>query len=158
MNNDEPKHLCAIREVRSRLFSPTLSPFHTAQRWSWLRTARCALQVEEETGYNCASLLNEHDYIQITMNDQEITLFVVTGVPEETAFSPQTRKEISVRWWGFAGVMRVSQVGCWLLVVGGKAIEWFRLGELPTWSRKRMDQRPAKFFMIAPFVVYVLVP
>jgi hypothetical protein len=31
------------------------------------------------------------------MNDQVITLFIVTGVPEDTAFAPQTRKEISVR-------------------------------------------------------------
>ncbi|KAJ9097409.1 hypothetical protein QFC19_006779 [Naganishia cerealis] len=109
MNNEEPKHLCAIREV------------------------------EEETGYNCASLLNEQDYIQITMNDQEITLFVVTGVPEETEFKPQTRKEIS-------GLALIDPLF-------SQAIEWFRLGELPTWSRKRIDQRPAKFFMIAPFVV-----
>jgi hypothetical protein len=53
-------------------------------------------QVEEETGYNCGSLLNEQDYIQCDMNDQVITLFIVTGVPEDTPFAPQTRKEISV--------------------------------------------------------------
>lgn len=53
--------------------------------------------MEEETGYNCGTLLNEQDYIQCDMNDQVITLFIVTGVPEDTAFAPQTRKEISVR-------------------------------------------------------------
>lgn len=38
-----------------------------------------------------------------------------------------------------------------------QAIEWFDLQDLPTWYRRRTQQsRPAKFFMITPFVAYVL--
>lgn len=53
-------------------------------------------QVEEETGYNCGHLLNQQDFIQQELSGQEITLFVVHGVPEDTVFKPLARKEISV--------------------------------------------------------------
>ncbi|GHJ88798.1 hypothetical protein NliqN6_5200 [Naganishia liquefaciens] len=100
MNNDEPKHLCAIREV------------------------------EEETGYNCGNLLNKEDYIHLSLGEQEVTLFVVPGVPEDTVFEPLARKEIS-------------------------AIDWFDLNELPAWRRRRRNARAVKYFMITPFVPYL---
>jgi mRNA-decapping enzyme subunit 2 len=53
-------------------------------------------QVEEETGFNCGPLINPEDYIELDMNGQEITLFVIPGVSEDTPFKPLSRKEISV--------------------------------------------------------------
>lgn len=33
------------------------------------------------------------------MKEQKIRLYVVSGIPIDTKFEPQTRKEISVRWY-----------------------------------------------------------
>ena len=54
------------------------------------------MQVLEETGYNLAGKLNPEDVIEIVINEQRISLFIVPGVPEDYAFKTKTRKEISV--------------------------------------------------------------
>jgi len=55
------------------------------------------LQVLEETGYNIANQLEPGNFIKFTMKDeQQVTLFVVFGVPEDYPFKTKTRKEISV--------------------------------------------------------------
>jgi len=68
INQSEPKRDCAIREVY------------------------------EETGFDCTELLkeNSNDYMDLTMKDQKIRLYVVKGVDENTVFETRTRKEISV--------------------------------------------------------------
>jgi len=38
----------------------------------------------------------EDQYIEITLKEQRIRLYIVPGVSEETGFETQTRKEISV--------------------------------------------------------------
>ena len=70
INKDEPDLDCAIREV-------------------W-----------EETGYDIATagLANDDQkYIDVTMREQHLRMFVFRGVPLDTFFEPKTRKEISVR-------------------------------------------------------------
>ncbi|KXN90034.1 mRNA decapping complex subunit 2 [Leucoagaricus sp. SymC.cos] len=69
INEDEPKHVCAIREVL------------------------------EETGYNLAGKLKPEDVIELSIKEQRISLFVVPGVEEDFAFQTKTRKEISVKWF-----------------------------------------------------------
>lgn len=54
------------------------------------------LQVLEETGYNLAGKLDPENVIEIVINEQRISLFIVPGVPEDYAFKTKTRKEISV--------------------------------------------------------------
>jgi len=55
-------------------------------------------QVLEETGYNIANQLEPENFIKFIMKDeQQVTLFVVFGVPEDYPFKTKTRKEISVR-------------------------------------------------------------
>lgn len=49
----------------------------------------------EETGYDITPLITDA-YIEITMREQSIRLYIIVGVPEDTQFKPQTRKEISV--------------------------------------------------------------
>ena len=49
----------------------------------------------EETGYDISPLIKD-TYLQCTIREQSIRLYIVCGVPEDTKFMPQTRKEISV--------------------------------------------------------------
>lgn len=97
----------------------------------------CAVrEVFEETGYDlkAAGLVKDEKhmkYIEITMREQHMKLYVFRGVPMDTAFAPQTRKEIS-------------------------KIEWVNLSDLPTVKKNKQTQHDAananKFYMVAPFL------
>lgn len=99
----------------------------------------CAIrEVYEETGYDVheAGLVPEDEnvkFIEITMREQHMRLYVFRGVPQEANFEPRTRKEIS-------------------------KIEWWKLSDLPTLKKsKQYDQGQAvananKFYMVAPFL------
>lgn len=50
----------------------------------------------EETGYDISPLIKEQDYVELTIREQRIRLYIVVGVSEDTEFCPKTRKEISV--------------------------------------------------------------
>lgn len=69
VNEDEPAHLCAAREVL------------------------------EETGFDVGPLLEENEYLEQVINDQTVRLYLITGVPESTSFAPQTRCEIRDLQW-----------------------------------------------------------
>ncbi|OAX42954.1 DCP2-domain-containing protein [Rhizopogon vinicolor AM-OR11-026] len=70
INESEPTHECAIREVL------------------------------EETGYNLAGHLDPKNVIEMSIKEQLISLFVVPGVPEDFPFKTRTRKEISrIEWF-----------------------------------------------------------
>lgn len=112
INKDEPDLDCAVREVY------------------------------EETGYDIktAGLVGnekETKYIEITMREQHMRLYVFRGVPMDTYFEPRTRKEIS-------------------------KVEWYKLSDLPTIRKKKQQQdgkgedlavNANKFYMVAPFLV-----
>ena len=112
INKDEPDLDCAVREVY------------------------------EETGYDikAAGLVGnekETKYIEVTMREQHMRLYVFRGVPMDTYFEPRTRKEIS-------------------------KIEWYKLSDLPTIRKKKQQQdgkgedlavNANKFYMVAPFLV-----
>ncbi|RAR00603.1 decapping protein box a [Stemphylium lycopersici] len=109
----------------------------------------CAVrEVWEETGYDLrkADLVEPDEYmkkITVTMREQSMMLYVFRGVPMDTRFEPQTRKEIS-------------------------KIDWYKLTELPTLRRKnqvqqqQQQQQPqghgqdlikeSSFYMVAPFL------
>lgn len=99
----------------------------------------CAIrEVYEETGFDVreADLVKNDDdvkYIEITMREQHMRLYVFRGVLRDTYFEPRTRKEIS-------------------------KIEWYKLSELPTLKKnKQHDEGLAvananKFYMVAPFL------
>ncbi|KAJ7492628.1 DCP2-domain-containing protein [Mycena latifolia] len=69
INEDEPAHSCAIREVL------------------------------EETGYNLTSQINKDDVIEMSIKEQKISLYIVPGVSEDYPFKTKTRKEISKIEW-----------------------------------------------------------
>ncbi|KAK2062522.1 hypothetical protein LY76DRAFT_505676 [Colletotrichum caudatum] len=103
----------------------------------------CAVrEVYEETGYDlhAAGLVPENrddvKYIEVTMREQQLRLYVFRNVPMDTHFQPRTRKEIS-------------------------KIQWYKLSELPAFRKKgNQPQNDAaaaananKFYMVAPFLV-----
>ncbi|CAG8500581.1 5284_t:CDS:2 [Acaulospora morrowiae] len=109
INKDEPDSTCAAREVL------------------------------EETGYDISPLIKEQDYVELTIREQRIRLYIAVGVPENTEFCPRTRKEIS-------------------------KVEWHKVADLPTWIRSRDRDTPyrcgggcvkygsSRFYMVVPFV------
>ena len=112
INKDEPDLDCAVREVY------------------------------EETGYDikAAGLVGSEEetkYIEVTMREQHMRLYVFRGVPMDTHFEPRTRKEIS-------------------------KIEWYKLSQLPTIRKMKQLQEGKgedlavnanKYYMVAPFLV-----
>ncbi|EQC39915.1 hypothetical protein SDRG_02571 [Saprolegnia diclina VS20] len=60
-------------------------------------------EVFEECGYAPPAIaVTPKDYIEFTMNQQRMRMYIITSVPEDFAFAPQTRKEISlIQWFEF---------------------------------------------------------
>ncbi len=102
----------------------------------------CAVrEVYEETGFDAREagiIKDEKDmkYIEITMREQHMGLYVFRGVPRDTFFEAKTRKEIS-------------------------KIEWYKLTDLPTLRKNRQHEGSGtdhaainanKFYMVAPFL------
>lgn len=103
----------------------------------------CAIrEVYEETGFDIreAGLVPREDevhYIEKSMREQQIRLYVFRNIPMDTVFQPKTRKEIS-------------------------KIEWYKLSGLPAFRKKggnkQGDDAAAasnanNFYMVAPFLV-----
>lgn len=102
----------------------------------------CAIrEVYEETGYDiheAGLVAKDRDvkFIEITMREQHMRLYVFRGVLMDTKFEPKTRKEIS-------------------------KIEWYKLSDLPTLKKGKNQQEGQgdelaknanKFYMVAPFL------
>ncbi|KAI9777836.1 MAG: mRNA-decapping enzyme subunit 2 [Geoglossum umbratile] len=103
----------------------------------------CAIrEVYEETGFDArqAGVVpedSEAKFIEVTMREQNMRLYVFRGIPMDTDFQPRTRKEIS-------------------------KIQWHRLSELPTFKKSKQNQNDKdndtlalsanKFYMVAPFL------
>jgi len=53
----------------------------------------------EEIGFNTREILNEADSFEKTFAGRKIRFFIASGIPEDTKFNPQTRKEIAkIKW------------------------------------------------------------
>lgn len=96
INKNEPDELCAVREVY------------------------------EEIGFDIAPYLVKDEFIEVTIRQKNFKLYIVSGVPGNTQFCPQTRKEIS-------------------------KIEWHNVKALPAYSSDT-PQNSTKYFMVAPFM------
>ncbi|XP_054287061.1 m7GpppN-mRNA hydrolase-like isoform X1 [Macrosteles quadrilineatus] len=102
VNQDEEPHKCAAREVL------------------------------EETGFDISNLLNQNEYIEATIHEQLVRLYIIPGVPLDTKFEPKTRNEI-------------------------KAVEWFPVSDLPSNKKDvtpkvKMGVNTNSFFMVLPFI------
>ncbi|CAF1884316.1 hypothetical protein Bca4012_047814 [Brassica carinata] len=90
----------------------------------------CAIrEVLEETGFDVSKLLKKEEYIEFTFRQQRVRLYIVAGVTDDTAFAPQTKKEIS-------------------------EIAWHRLDHLQPASNEVITHGVAglKLYMVAPFL------
>ncbi|KAI5807007.1 hypothetical protein EDC01DRAFT_10082 [Geopyxis carbonaria] len=90
----------------------------------------CAIrETYEETGYDLTGMVAEGDFVEINMREQNVKLYIAPGIPEDTYFETQTRKEIS-------------------------AIAWHNLCDLPGYPRKTKFSPPpgTRFYMVAPFM------
>ncbi|KAG5513693.1 hypothetical protein PMAC_000731 [Pneumocystis sp. 'macacae'] len=99
------------------------------------RDSDCAIrEVYEETGFDISGLLRPKDYIEITLREQNIRLYIVTNVSKDTNFETRTRKEI-------------------------RKIKWHKLANLPAYfvSKKKNDckdnqESMHKYYLVAPFL------
>jgi len=93
----------------------------------------CAIrEVLEETGYDLSAKVEPDQYLQISINEQVIRLYIVRNVPRSTQFEPRTRREI-------------------------KEVRWFAIDELPVHkkdvrTKQTLGYSPNAFFMVIPFV------
>eukprot|EP01103_Thecamoeba_quadrilineata_P016683 TRINITY_DN5637_c0_g1_i2.p1 TRINITY_DN5637_c0_g1~~TRINITY_DN5637_c0_g1_i2.p1 ORF type:complete len:332 (+),score=43.18 TRINITY_DN5637_c0_g1_i2:58-1053(+) len=83
-------------------------------------------EVFEETGFSIKSLIREDDFIELTVREQKIKLYIIPGISEFTIFIPQTRKEIS-------------------------KIEWHFVSDLPS-SNSSHNKIANNFYLVVPFV------
>lgn len=94
---------------------------------------KCAIrEVLEETGYDITDKIREDQFLQISINDQVIRLYIIVGVSKTTQFEPRTRREI-------------------------KDVRWFAIDDLPTHrkdtrTKQTLGYTPNAFFMVIPFV------
>ncbi|KAK3879651.1 hypothetical protein Pcinc_015804 [Petrolisthes cinctipes] len=101
INVDEEPHNCAIREVL------------------------------EETGYDITSLLDPNLYLETSIGEQFVRLYIIPGVPTNTQFVPRTKGEI-------------------------KQVKWFQINQLPAHKNDRTFSKANgstnMFYMVMPFV------
>eukprot|EP00741_Cyanophora_paradoxa_P025631 tig00000385_g24735.t1 len=87
-----------------------------------------AREVFEETGYDLKGWLREEDSVEVTMREQRSRMFIVGGIPEDSVFVPQTRKEIS-------------------------RVEWHRVDDLPTYTNKAgANYNGNHYWMVMPYM------
>ncbi len=92
VNKNEGEMACAAREVYEEVKNcfPQCSPVLDTDLW-----CGCA---SVQVGFDASQLINEDDTITATINnndnEQTIKLYIIAGVPEDTVFETQTRKEI----------------------------------------------------------------
>lgn len=93
----------------------------------------CAIrEVYEETGLDVSKLINPSAYEEAKINEQMVRLFVIPGIPHDTKFQPQSRKEI-------------------------RELKWFPVDALPTHKRDtttkiQLGMGANNFFMVIPFI------
>ncbi|KAK7070145.1 mRNA-decapping enzyme subunit 2 [Halocaridina rubra] len=102
INVDEEPHNCAIREVL------------------------------EETGFDISNMIDPNIYLEMSIGEQRVRLYIITGVPMNTEFIPRTRGEI-------------------------KQLKWFHISQLPSHKNDRNFNNKTKgstnmFYMVMPFV------
>ncbi|CAH0478449.1 unnamed protein product [Peronospora belbahrii] len=62
-------------------------------------------EVAEECGYDVGNHLEPKQHLEFVANDQRMRMYICPDVPEDYAFAPQTRKEIStIQWFTFDGL------------------------------------------------------
>lgn len=96
--------VCGCILVNPELTHVVLVRNWSGNSWSWPKGKinqgespySCALrETLEETGYDASSLCSEDNFLVVHEDSKLTKLFVAVGVPNDTVFETQTRKEIS---------------------------------------------------------------
>ncbi|KIW03730.1 uncharacterized protein PV09_05038 [Verruconis gallopava] len=111
----------------------------------------CAIrEVYEETGYDVreAGLVAENEadikFIDMSLREQQMRLYVFRDVPMDTRFEPKTRKEISKIGW-----FKVSD----LAATGSQKHNSGGQGQQPSGTNVSQDGlKSSQFYMVAPFI------
>ncbi|KNE65775.1 hypothetical protein AMAG_09754 [Allomyces macrogynus ATCC 38327] len=118
INKGEKELKCAVREVMEEV-GFDVTPY---------------LVTTNHPPSNASLDVNEPDHMEITIKEQRLRLYIVTGVPTSTHFETRTRKEI-------------SQIG------------WHYLSDLPGFSTKKTHHDTASstknknhYYMLVPFM------
>lgn len=91
-----------------------------------------AREVMEETGFDISQLINKEEFLEHTISDQVVRLYIIAGVPKDYKFKPKTRNEI-------------------------KSVQWFSLTDLPSHKKDMAPKTslglaPNNFFTVMPFI------
>ncbi|KNE62536.1 hypothetical protein AMAG_07747 [Allomyces macrogynus ATCC 38327] len=118
INKGEKELKCAVREVMEEV-GFDVTPY---------------LVTTNHPPSNASLDVNEPDHMEITIKEQRLRLYIVTGVPNSTHFETRTRKEI-------------SQIG------------WHYLSDLPGFSTKKTHhdassstKKKNHYYMLVPFM------
>ncbi|XP_064108329.1 m7GpppN-mRNA hydrolase-like [Macrobrachium nipponense] len=88
-------------------------------------------QVLEETGYDISSVIDPNVFLETSIGEQRVRLYIITGVPMDTEFVPRTKGEI-------------------------KQLKWFPINQLPSHKNDRyfnkVNGSANMFYMVMPFV------
>jgi len=83
-------------------------------------------EVREEIGFDCTSLIESTEFIEMHLRETYLRLYIIAGVNRNENFQPRTRNEI-------------------------KKIQWFAIKDLPA-SRQENKLNPNAFFMVIPII------
>lgn len=93
---------------------------------------KCAIrEVLEETGYDISPLIDPSIYLETSIGEQYVRLYIIPGVSTSTEFVPRTKGEI-------------------------KHLKWFHINQLPSHKNDRnfnkINGSTNMFYMVMPFV------
>jgi len=162
--NELPKD-CAIREVREETgfnIEPYMSLPSTSSDDSKLSAIRKTRPTNPtpngqtnqsyKTNQNC-TLHSEGDdhFIEITIREQRLRMYLVTGIPSDTQFATQTRQEIGrIAWFPVSDLPTFSASHG---ILGSKQLSKMINVSYPSTVESHGNQRShAKFYMVVPFV------
>ena len=86
-------------------------------------------EVKEEIGFDCTTIIEDGEFIELHIRDTYIRLYIIAGVSKNEKFHPLTRNEI-------------------------RKIQWFPIKDLPV-SKQEKELNPNAFFMVLPIIKLV---
>ncbi|POW23347.1 hypothetical protein PSHT_00198 [Puccinia striiformis] len=162
--NELPKD-CAIREVLEEtgfnigpylsLPSISTSSFSDDSKLSAIRKTRPTNptpngQHNHHKAHQNCTLHSEGDdhFIEITIREQRLRMYLVTGIPNDTQFVTQTRQEIGrIAWFPISDLPTFSAINGTL---GTKQLS--KMINVSSPSTVESQRANAKFYMVVPFV------
>ncbi|CAH7687388.1 Dcp2, box A domain-domain-containing protein [Phakopsora pachyrhizi] len=88
-------------------------------------------------------------FIEITIREQRLRMYIVTGIPDDTVFKTQTRQEIGrIAWFPLTELPTFNQPGG--MMINKKVLS--RSANSTNFSEGENGRSTVKFYMVVPFV------